>query len=362
METGLGYVPYERLGERPHVMVDGAQRRSSVLTLSHWPASPTPKAFWRDLSAQSVLAFLAAARGRLDVPADAKPEVARAVEAAEMAEAVTNDHFDEDGLMSVWSAMVPDSALRVADLVVDVASCGDFGVVSSDEAAQVSFAVGPLAEEVAGPGAGTGERYLAMLGRVAELLGHPARYRRYWADEFAAYELGKDAIAEETVMLETDGAVDLAVVSRPSRPRLAELNGRLPGAAGGLPIHPVAVHSATTASRVLAFDGDFCECYFRYEGWVRYLSREVPLRPDLAPLAAELSSLEPGDVFWEANPVGAIVGRLQPSGEGRTEIAPEKVNEVVVGYLASSPPAWDPFRVDGGYIPESERASYRRRR
>ena len=39
---GLRFVPYHRLGELPNVIVDGSPTSSTVLTLSHWPGSPTP--------------------------------------------------------------------------------------------------------------------------------------------------------------------------------------------------------------------------------------------------------------------------------------------------------------------------------
>ena len=368
--AGLGFVPCEQLEDRPHLMVDGASRPSSVLTLSHWPSTPTPPVLWRDLSAESVLAYLRAATDGVTAQrvtaqaAGASAELSAALEAGASAEAVTNDHFDEDGLVSVFAAVAPESALGVAELLVDVASCGDFGVVRSDEAAQVAFALLGLAEAEAGLGAGTGERYLAVLPRVAELLGHPERFRSFWADEFAAFALGRDALRSGAVEIEAVPGLDFAVVRRgdgpPGTVGVAEMSGRLPGASGGLPIHAAAVHSATPATRLLAFDGDFCELYLRYEGWVRYVSRAVALRPDLAPLALELSSLEPGPggVEWEANAVGAIVGRLRPSGDGRTNIAPELVRSTVERYLARAKPTWDPFRPGGGYIPPAERRRY----
>jgi hypothetical protein len=362
---GLGFLSCELLADRPHLLVDGAARPSSVLVLSHWPQSPTPRVFWRDLSVEIVLAYLRAARGELELgegDTTAAAAVADALERGAKAEAVTNDHFDEDGLMSVFAAMVPEAALGIADLLVDVASCGDFGVVRSDAAAQVAFAIPALAEAEAGPGSGTGERYRAVLARTAELLGHPDRFRKYWADEFADLEIGRDALATGAVEIEEVPGLDLAIVRRGDAPPgvvgVAELGGRLPGASGGLPVHAVAVHSRTPASRVLAFDGDFCECYLRYEGWVRFVSRPLRLRPDLVPLAAELTALEPGGVEWEANGVGAIVGRLRPSGDGRTSIAPETVRATVESYLARAVPAWDPFRAGGGYIPPRERSAY----
>ncbi len=55
LPLSLPYAAYEELGERPHVMVDGAARPGSVLTLSHWPQSPTPSTLARDLSTEIVL-------------------------------------------------------------------------------------------------------------------------------------------------------------------------------------------------------------------------------------------------------------------------------------------------------------------
>ncbi len=123
-------------------------------------------------------------------------------------------------------------------------------------------------------------------------------------------------------------------------------------------MHAAAVHSATAASRVLAFDGSYCECYFRYEGWVRTVSRPVPLRPDLEPLARLLGAEEPSGAAWESDSVGAIVPRLRPAGDGRTEIEPSRVLAIVQGYLDGADAAWDPFRPGSAYVPLAERAGY----
>ncbi len=372
LPVSLPYVPYESLDGRPHVMVDGAARDASVLTLSHWPQSPTPPALARDLSAEIVLAYLEvasawnAARRQPRALGSSGPAVA----AAASAECVTNDHFDEDGLMSVFALVDPSAASGRAALVVDVASCGDFGVVRSDLGAKVSFAIMPLAAAEAGADAGTLASYEAVLPLVGELLEHPERFEEYWASEAEELAIGRAALAEGAVTIaeHRDRRLDLAVVKRsgPGPPPagaagdgdVGDGRGRLPGAAGGLPIHAAAVHSATTSSRILAFDGERCELSFRYEGWVRFVSRDVPLRPDLEPLALQLAAEEPSGLPWEANAVGAIVGRLRPGGDGRTEIDPCRVESIVEDYLAYAPPAWDPWRAGGGHIPVPERAGY----
>lgn len=331
-------------------MVDGATRASSVATLSHWPQSPTPQWLARDTSAEIVMAYLRARTGGKLSSRRVRSSLADLVAAIDTAEAVTNDHFDEDGVMSVFALVNPDVALELAALVVEAASCGDFGVVTDDRAAQVAFSLAPLAR---GEGArATSDSYEAVLPLVPELLAHPERFERLWRDEFASLEAGRVALSAGAVVLEPAPG-DVCVVRRTD-----SSTDRLPGAEGCCPISVVAVNSATPASRILAFDGDMCELTLRYEGWVRVVSRAVPFRPDLAPLAARLTEIEPSGVVWEANGVGAIIGRLAPGGEGRTEIAPGDVVSIVSAYLSTALPAWCPFRKGGGYIPESERSNY----
>lgn len=359
---GLAFVPCESLAERPHVMVDGAALASSVLTLSHWPQSPTPSVLARDVSAASVLAYLRLVTGGRSAisglpGARSRREARSALDRARSAEAVTNDHFDEDGLMSVFGLVNPETALGSAALIEAVATCGDFGVAGDDIAAGVCFAIEPLADEEAGADSGGSARYEATLPRVAELLEHPARFERYFAAELAKLAAGRAALDRGDVVITERHDLDLAIVERQRRPDAA--GGRLPGAAGGVPVHRSVVHSATTASRVIAFDGGWCECYLRYEGWVKTVSRRVPLRPDLAPLAAQLSAEERSGVTWECDGVGAVVAGLRPGGEGLSEIGPSRIVRMVSDYLAFAEPAWDPFRPGIAYIPESERRSYK---
>jgi len=353
----LPYEPYESLDERPHVMVDGAARPSSVLTLSHWPQSPTPPELARDVSASIVFAYLrlvvsSGGRG----PVSGSSALRRAIGRGRLAEAVTNDHFDEDGLVSVFALVDPEAAFARADLLAAVATCGDFGVVDATEAARIAFAIAPLAEAEAGAGAGTSERYQAVLPRMGELVEHAGRFEAYFAGQLRELELGRAAIEGGEVTITEHPELDLAVVARARSPRSS--GGRLPGAEGGLPVHAAALHSATAASRVIAFDGPWCECYLRYEGWVKTVSRRLPLRPDLGPLAACLTAEEPSGLAWEADDVGAIVTHLRPGGDGRSEIDPARIVALGSDYLASAEPAWDPWRPGGGYIPPQERPGY----
>ncbi len=373
MTRHLAYLPVEELEGRPHVLVDGAQRPGSVLTLSHWPQSPTPQALARDLSAQIVFAFLHASQGELAREGRASRwrekgrssgEIMSAIAAAARAEAVTNDHFDEDGVVSVFTMAEPDVALSHEALLVEVASCGDFGVVGSRRAARIAFSIGPIGAQAAEmpqpamvaerPGSWSGPRYRAVLERFVELIEHTERFQGYWEEDDTAFAASLEDLRLGSIRIEERPEADLAVVTGASRaePWPGTTAARAPGA---VPLNEVALHSATQASRILAFNQGRCEFYLRYEGWVRYVSREVPRRPDLAPLAERLSAEEPSGVRWTADGVGSLVTRMRPEPDGETDLDPAVISVLVVDYLQNAPAAWDPFRRGGAIIPMEER-------
>jgi hypothetical protein len=105
----LRYEPYDATVGVPNVVVDGSPNASTVLTLSHWPQLPAPDGFAADLSAQMAFHYLdngATLHGN--------------------AEVVTNNHFDQDGLISMYALSRPDDALARRTLLEDVAAAGDF--------------------------------------------------------------------------------------------------------------------------------------------------------------------------------------------------------------------------------------------
>src|SRR5437016_1361866 len=122
----MRFEPYEQLGERPNVIVDGSATPSTVLTLSHWPGSHVAPTLAADLSAEIVIRYLE----QPDLHVDA--------------ELVSNNHFDEDGLMGVWALVEPDAALRHKELVVDVARAGDFAWSTTRDAARIAFTIGAM--------------------------------------------------------------------------------------------------------------------------------------------------------------------------------------------------------------------------
>src|SRR5580765_4089729 len=107
----MRYAIYESINDEPNIIVDGSGNLGTILTLSHWPHSGTPQEFKADTSAEIVLNFLRSPR-RAEF--EAKAEI------------VSNNHFDEDGLMSVWAMINPEQALELHERVIGVATAGDF--------------------------------------------------------------------------------------------------------------------------------------------------------------------------------------------------------------------------------------------
>lgn len=334
MPVPLRYEPYESTNEIPNVIVDGSPNRSTVLTLTHWPGYPPPGGLERDLSAQMAFAYLD--RGA-DLHGDAT--------------VVSNNHFDQDGLVGVFALTNPSEALPRRALLEDVAAAGDFATFRDRTAARVSMALAAFASPDASPldGLPTGDAtaflYSEMLGRLVELVDHVDRFRDVWGPEESQLTASEQAIESGAVTIVEHPDVDLAVVavgdSVPDLSGTRFTHQRFSG------LHPMALHTATERTNVLVIRGGAYALTGRYEGWVQFCSRPVPRRVDLRPLAVTLTEQDSG-ATWSATAPGALTPELTVDGGGTSALAPEAVVETVVGHLRAAPPAWDPWAVRTG--------------
>jgi len=328
--TPLRFVPYHELGELPNVIVDGGPTPSTRLTLSHWPGSPTPVDLLDDLSAQ--IAFRALGR----------PELFDGIEA------VSNNHFDQDGLASVFALLEPAAASARRSLVIDVARAGDFGTFEQRDAIRIAFALAafedpersPLDPAVLQGGyeEQCGRLYEALLPRFVQLLDEPDSFRPLWEREDAHLGESLDAIERGIVRIDEEPDIDLAVVTVPDdwaeRMTTRFTVGRTDA------VHPAAINQSTGCLRLLQVRGRQYRLECRYETWVMFRSRRVQPRPDLRVLAARLDELE-GGARWRADPPGALTPVLRPDGD--STLAPGEFRSEVEAFLRSAPAAWDPY-------------------
>jgi hypothetical protein len=327
------YVPYAELGERPNIIVDGPPQAATLLTLSHWPNNGTPAALKRDTSTAIAFAYLDSPASHCD------------------AALVSNSHFDEDGLFSMFVLVDPPTALKHRALLTDASHAGDFGVFADRDAARLAFAIETLADPHASPLPAstfavcerlrTARLYEAMLEQLPSLLEDLPGHAGLWAEQDRHLGRSLAWFDDGTVDLQEYPAVDLAVVRMPLD--LPEATARRYLRAERAPVHPFAIHRYTNCNRLLRIQGRRYELQYRYESWVQLQSRRPALRVDLEPLAAILNERETAPGTWHADGVMEVAPRLYLDGADASGIPAGEFIDCVSAHLGSAPVAWDPY-------------------
>ena len=326
----MRFCPYGESEAIPNIVVDGSPNAATVLTLTHWPGIAQPDGLAADLSAEMAFNYIAAP----------PPHAA--------AEVVTNNHFDQDGLASVYTLTEPEAAQANRERLIDLAAAGDFATYQFREAARASMTVwayaqpdrSPLGSRIEGPyDPACALLYETMLPLVGSLLDDSERYRDLWAEEDEQLTASERAIADGQVSIDEVPELDLAIVNV----NADDLTGghRFASSTSDF-VHPMALHNATNCCRLLVMRGHQYLYADRYETWVQYQSRRLPRRVDLAPLAAQLEALEASATTWSATPPSGLTPELRCSGS--SSLDPAAVQQAVIDHLRTAPPAWDPFR------------------
>ena len=315
----MRFEAYAKTTALPNIIVDGPRNASTVLALSHWARSGTPRALLADTSAEIVLNYLAAADQQVE------------------ALAVSNNHFDEDGLLGIYALLNPADARAKHDLLVDASRVGDFDVYRNRSAARIAFAIGALSHAESSPwpkalftlpfGEQTAALYERALEILPSLLDDPESFRQYWEGQDHRLTQSEALLDAGQVIIEEQPALDLAIVRLPAdAPRL----------------HAAAIHSRTRMVRVAIVQGPRFDFYDRYETWVQLASRRPRLRVNLSALAAELNLEQEGAGTWILDSAEDIIPRLRLQG-GAPRIDPDRILTRLRHHLATAPIAWNPY-------------------
>jgi hypothetical protein len=328
----MRFVPYQQLDAAPNIIVDGSAGAGTILTLSHWPKSGTPAALKRDTSAEIVFAYL-------DSPAFHV-----------QADVVSNNHFDEDGLIGIFTLLNPSMAAGHRDLLMDAARAGDSGTFKQREAARIAFTISAYADSETSPlpsqlfampyAQMAGELYRKLLVALPEFLTNLSKYQRFWQGEDEKLSASEQLIEKGDITFEEKPDLDLAVIHIPgnllaqpvhrfTQKRLAEC-------------HPFALHNRTNRSRLLIMQERHVEFQYRYESWVQLASRRPQPRIDLSAMAAELNQEETSGGRWIFDGVDRITPKLHLQGSSSTSLSPASIQTRLEKHLSTGAPAWDP--------------------
>ena len=274
------YIPYGESAPAgvPSLSCDG-KVPGTTLDLTHWTNNETPEALYADTSTEIALNF-AHARLRGDY--------------ADLDDAlIVNNHFDSDGVLSVFACTHPEEALRHAPLMVAGAEAGDFGEWSTDAGVQLDCALNALCTD--DDDEGYGGALDVLPGLLEDLDSHADLWRDGWDATVSSYEL----LARGEAEISRHGRV--AVLTQPaSRARVdaaALHRGLRDRGVDGL------AGPADACLRVLRAEHDGARWRYEYSkpghGWVARLKEraEVPAA-DGAAIAAGLN--ERLGAGWEA--------------------------------------------------------------
>jgi hypothetical protein len=190
----------EALTNVPKLSVDGTV--DNAVHFSHWQGNNTPAEVKADTSTEIALNLVAS------------PNREQLTQGIEL---VTNNHFDTDGILSVWTVLTGERALAYRDLLIAAAEAGDFSEHSSDDGVKVSIAIqgsdqasptnddgSPLARLIAGEEVDDDSRaYELVLPQVERLLTNINDYEPLWregwksvAAAIESFANGKSSVVE----------------------------------------------------------------------------------------------------------------------------------------------------------------------
>ena len=313
----MDYRAYSELTETPHVVVDGSAQASTVLTLSHWPGAATPEVLRADLSAEIAFNYL-------DHP-----------ELHTDAAYVTNNHFDQDGLVAVFALTNPDAALARRDRLIDIARAGDFSRFQERDAARAAIASANLGA------AAEGDPYDTVLPQLVALADDVDQFEEYWEAEDAHITATENALAAGDIAIVEDTELDLAIVTVPTA-WTAQTVHRF-SATDVDAAHPYAIHNATDRFKVLTLGTGSPVVRYRYETWVHYVTRRPRPRVDLTDLAATLTERDAGPGTWTFDGVQGLSPALHLVGAETTTITDADFVAAVSGELGAARSTWSPY-------------------
>lgn len=276
----------ETIADVPKLSVDGTV--DNAIHFSHWKGNQTPAAVKADTSTEIALNLVAAPN---------RAELTRGIDL------VTNNHFDTDGVLSVWSVLSGEQALPLRERLIAAAEAGDFSEFSSADAVRASIAIqgsdspidksgSPLAQHLAGEDFNDEARaYELVLPHVADLIEYPSKYEALWREPWARIETALDSFAKGTSRVEEIVGAKISLVTLASE--IFGVHGFNP-ALHAPPFQAISHHAhgevfliTTPLNEGWAYRVDY-----PYYSWAETVVRPRISRTDFTALVAALNELD----------------------------------------------------------------------
>jgi hypothetical protein len=324
----------EAIADVPKLSVDGTVDNS--IHFSHWKGNQTPESVKADTSTETVLNVVAAPN---------RQELTRSIEL------VTNNHFDTDGVLSVWSMLTGDRALDLRDRLIAAAEAGDFSELSSADGVRASIVIqgsdspidksgSPLAAQLAGaPVQDEAQSYLLVLPHVEDVIRNTGKYENLWRQQWQLIETALDSFAKASSTAEEFTDVDLTLVTLARD--IFGADGFDP-ARDAVPFAAISHHAKGTLFLIATpLNGGWAyRIDYPYYSWAETVVRPAVRRRDLTLLLERLNELESSPSGkWEADSSElASAAKFQSdNGLQSSELPPDEVVSQIRQIFAESP-------------------------
>lgn len=263
---------------------------SNSIHFSHWEGNRTPQIVKADTSTEIALNLVGSpAREKL----------------TEGIELVTNNHFDTDGVLSVWTVLTGERALELREKLIAAAEAGDFSEYSSKDGVCVSIVIQGSDASVPGEDAGSplvrhltkgamideARSYELILPEVERVVTRIDDYEPLWRDVWQRIETALASFARGDSHVEEDAATGLSLIT---------LAPGLYGSQGFSPTRHNAPFTAISANAhgqifliaLPMMDGWSYRVDYPYYSWAETIVRPRIERRDFKALVARLNELE----------------------------------------------------------------------
>jgi hypothetical protein len=327
---------HEGLSDVPKLSVDGTVPNS--LHFSHWQGNLTPPSVKADTSTEIALKLVSHTDRR---------------ELTQGIELVTNNHFDTDGVLSVWTMLNADRAPALREGLIAAAEAGDFSeytteagirasivIQGSDQVAAGEEAGSPLANHLAGERVEDDARaYALVLPEVERVITRTDDYEPLWRDPWRRIATAIESFERGESKVEEYADARLSVVV---------LSPELFGPKGFDPTRHAAPFTAISRyARGQVFliaarmsDGWIYRVDYPYYSWAETLVRPRISRRDFAALITRLNELErSAEGRWQKDTSelsSAFKFMSRTGSPSVSSLAPERVAEELRAALTES--------------------------
>lgn len=274
-----------------------AQRKLSIdgtvsnsIHFSHWEGNTTPEAVKADTSTEIALNLVGS------------PERERLTEGLEL---VTNNHFDTDGVLSVWTVLAGERALDLREKLVAAAEAGDFSEYSSVDGVRASIVIqgsdapipgedagSPLARHL-GKGEMTDEArsYELVLPEVERVISRTGEFEFLWREVWQRIEAALESFARGESRVEEDSETALSLVTL--APGLYGSRGFSP-TKHSAPFTAISAHARGQVFLIALpmMEGWSYRIDYPYYSWAETVVRPHIKRRDFSALISRLNELE----------------------------------------------------------------------